>query len=84
MVFCTRTSARRVCYSRVRVILTIVRFWGWTENDREQAIAKEEVASGAVPGIGPSQLSEEMQGAAFRNSYFSQLNFGASSFSLIY
>ncbi|WFD40876.1 uncharacterized protein MJAP1_003867 [Malassezia japonica] len=51
------------------------RFWGWTENDREHERAKEEVASGKVAGIGASSLSPEMQGAAFRNSLFSQLNF---------
>lgn len=73
--FC-RISARRVrnCASAV---LTAVRFWGWTENEREQGIAEQEKENGApVPGFGKSHLSEEMQGAAFRNSLHSQLNFG--------
>lgn len=52
-----------------------VRFWGWTENEREQAHAQAEVAAGKAPGFGTSSLSDEMQGAAFRNSVFSQLNF---------
>ncbi|WFD36755.1 hypothetical protein MCUN1_003642 [Malassezia cuniculi] len=55
---------------------TSLRFWGWTENEREVALASEEVASGNVPGFGKSQLTDEMQGAAFRNSVNSQLNFG--------
>lgn len=74
MVSCSHTSARRV-----RTLTNAVRFWGWTENDREHERAKEEVASGKVAGIGASSLSPEMQGAAFRNSLFSQLNFGTLS-----
>lgn len=53
-----------------------MRLWGWTENAREAGIADEEVQSGNVPGTGPSQLTEEMQGASHRNSVNSQLNFG--------
>ncbi|WFD32493.1 hypothetical protein MSPP1_003541 [Malassezia sp. CBS 17886] len=51
------------------------RFWGWTENKREAEIAHAAADKGSVPGEGKSALSEEMQGAAFRNSLFSQLNF---------
>lgn len=53
-----------------------MRFWGWTENDREVELAKDEVESGKVPGYGKSQLTDELQGAAYRNSANSQLNFG--------
>ena len=52
------------------------RFWGWSENEREQSLASKEKESGDVPGFGKSSLSEEVQGSAFRNSLFSQLNFG--------
>ncbi|EDP43388.1 hypothetical protein MGL_2398 [Malassezia globosa CBS 7966] len=54
------------------------RFWGWTENAREQELAKAEVASGDVPGQGKSSLTDELQGVAHRNSAFSQLNLGTS------
>ena len=56
----------------------LVRFWGWTENAREQELAKAEVASGDVPGQGKSSLTDELQGVAHRNSAFSQLNLGTS------
>ncbi|WFD24599.1 hypothetical protein MEQU1_003302 [Malassezia equina] len=50
------------------------RFWGWSENEREQSMAQAEAASGNVIGQGKSTLTKEMQGAAYRNSIFSQLN----------
>ena len=50
------------------------RFWGWSENEREQQRAREEAQSGTVIGQGESSLSDEMQGVAHRNSVFSQLN----------
>ena len=50
------------------------RFWGWSENEREQQRAQEEAQSGTVIGQGESSLSDEMQGVAHRNSVFSQLN----------
>jgi len=39
-------------------------------------MAQAEVASGSVIGQGKSSLTKEMQGAAYRNSIFSQLNLG--------
>lgn len=56
--------------------LILVRFWGWTENEREQSMAQAEAASGTVIGQGKGTLTKEMQGAAHRNSLFSQLNLG--------
>lgn len=53
-----------------------VRLWGWSENERECELAKAEEAKGVVDGFGKSSLSKEMQGAAYRNSLFSQLNLG--------
>ena len=38
------------------------RFWGWSENEREQQRAREEAQSGSVIGQGESSLSDEMQG----------------------
>ncbi|WFD04014.1 hypothetical protein MOBT1_002711 [Malassezia obtusa] len=52
------------------------RLWGWSENEREQERAKSDAEAGKVPGMGESSLSPEMQGVAFRNSVFSQLNLG--------
>ncbi|PKI85494.1 hypothetical protein MVES_000066 [Malassezia vespertilionis] len=51
------------------------RFWGWSENEREVERAKKDKEAGKVIGRGESSLSDEMQGAAFRNSLYSQLNF---------
>jgi len=39
-------------------------------------MAQAEAASGNVIGQGKSSLTKEMQGAAYRNSIFSQLNLG--------
>lgn len=65
------------------VLTFAVRFWGWSENEREQEMAKEESAKGTVPGFGQSNMTEEMQGAAHRNSIFSQLNLGMSFMSVL-
>ncbi|PWN48651.1 hypothetical protein IE53DRAFT_333322 [Violaceomyces palustris] len=54
------------------------RFWGWRENEIEQAREKAELAAGIKPyGTDPSQsdLTPFMQGVAHRNSVFSQLKF---------
>ncbi|KAN0062545.1 hypothetical protein ACQY0O_005077 [Thecaphora frezii] len=54
------------------------RFWGWTENEVEQAKAKADIAAGIKPpGTDPSQsdLTPFLQGVAHRNSAFSQLKF---------
>jgi len=53
---------------------TLVRFWGWRENEVEQARASSEDPSN-IPGFGESDLSPYMQGVAHRNSAFSQLKF---------
>jgi len=56
------------------------RFWGWTENAREQALDVAELSERARQGkpiYGESDQPEWVQGAAYRNSAFSQLKFGA-------
>jgi hypothetical protein len=57
----------------------IVRFWGWSENAREQAMDFAELSQRAKEGkplYGQSDMSEYNQGVAYRNSAFSQLKFG--------
>ena len=56
-----------------------VRFWGWSENQREQEMDKEEMSERIRQGqplYGHSDQPEWVQGAAYRNSVFSQLKFG--------
>lgn len=58
---------------------TTVRFWGWSENKREEALDREELTMRAQQGLplyGESAQPEWIQGAAYRNSVFSQLKFG--------
>ena len=60
----------------------IVRFWGWSENAREQELDNKEMTERArlgLPIYGVSNEPEWVQGAAYRNSAFSQLKFGTSS-----
>ena len=60
-------------------VQSTVRFWGWTENAREQALDFAELSERARQGkpvYGESDQPEWVQGAAFRNSAFSQLKFG--------
>lgn len=57
------------------------RFWGWTENEAEQAKAKAIAAAGRKPpgyDTSNSDLTPYMQGVAHRNSVFSQLKFSTS------
>lgn len=54
------------------------RFWGWTENQREQEMDMKELSERARKGLpiyGESGEPEWVQGAAYRNSAFSQLKF---------
>ncbi|KIP09993.1 hypothetical protein PHLGIDRAFT_101835 [Phlebiopsis gigantea 11061_1 CR5-6] len=56
------------------------RFWGWSENSREQELDKSEMTERArlgLPIYGHSNEPEWVQGAAYRNSAFSQLKFAA-------
>lgn len=53
-----------------------VRFWGWTENKREEQKDFAELSDRARRGLplyGESDQPEWIQGAAYRNSAFSQL-----------
>ncbi|KAF7798678.1 hypothetical protein EIP86_009902 [Pleurotus ostreatoroseus] len=57
-----------------------VRFWGWSENEREQQMDREEMTERIRQGqplYGHSDQPEWVQGAAYRNSVFSQLKFAA-------
>ncbi|KAF8587852.1 hypothetical protein K439DRAFT_1630307 [Ramaria rubella] len=56
------------------------RFWGWTENEREQALDFAELSERARQGkplYGESDQPEWVKTAAANNSTFSQLKFGA-------
>ncbi|KAJ4473597.1 C-terminal of NADH-ubiquinone oxidoreductase 21 kDa subunit-domain-containing protein [Lentinula aciculospora] len=57
-----------------------MRFYGWTENKREEEMDFEELSQRAKEGkplYGESHQSPWVQGAAHRNSVFSQLKFSA-------
>lgn len=56
----------------------IVRFWGWSENKREEEMDLEELrnrASQGLPLYGTSYQPDWVQQAANRNSQWSQLKF---------
>ncbi|EPQ56442.1 hypothetical protein GLOTRDRAFT_40336 [Gloeophyllum trabeum ATCC 11539] len=56
------------------------RFWGWTENKREQELDFAELSQRAREGkplYGESHQPEWVQNAAYSNSVFSQLKFAA-------
>ena len=58
--------------------LLLVRFWGWTENEREAAMDLTELRARAQQGLplyGESDQPEWIQQAAHSNSAFSQLKF---------
>ncbi|KAF8329490.1 NADH-ubiquinone oxidoreductase complex I, 21 kDa subunit-domain-containing protein [Cantharellus anzutake] len=57
-----------------------LRFWGWTENKREQEMDFAELSKLAREGkplYGETNETPFIQGVAYRNSVFSQLKFGA-------
>ena len=59
----------------------VVRFWGWSENKREEAKDLAELSDRAKRGLplyGESDQPEWIQGVAYRNSAFSQLKFRTS------
>ncbi|KAK7056287.1 hypothetical protein VNI00_002840 [Paramarasmius palmivorus] len=56
------------------------RFWGWTENKREEEMDLAELTQRAKEGkplYGESNQPDWVLGAAYRNSVFSQLKFSA-------
>lgn len=64
-----------------RLVGYIVRFWGWTENKAEEERDFAELSQRARDGLplyGESLQPEWVQGAAYRNSAFSQLKFRTS------
>ncbi|KAI0091716.1 NADH-ubiquinone oxidoreductase complex I, 21 kDa subunit-domain-containing protein [Irpex rosettiformis] len=57
-----------------------LRFWGWSENKREEELDRQELSERARKGLplyGTSNEPEWVQGAAYRNSAFSQAKFQA-------
>lgn len=67
------------------VLLTFssaVRFWGWSENEREQALDLAELSERVRQGkplYGHSDQPEWVKASAANNSTFSQLKFGESN-----
>lgn len=60
----------------------IVRFWGWSENKREEQKDLAELSDlyrRGLPLYGESDQPEWIQGVAYRNSAFSQLKFRTST-----
>ncbi len=58
-----------------------VRFWGWSENKREEQKDLAELSDRAKRGLplyGETVQPEWIQGVAYRNSAFSQLKFRTS------
>lgn len=56
----------------------LVRFWGWSENKREEDLDLAELSQRAAEGkplYGTSSQPEWVQGTAYRNSAWSQLKF---------
>ena len=71
-----RPKSCRTCVSNYSSPL--VRFWGWTENERESAMDLTELRARAQQGLplyGQSDQPEWVQQAAHSNSAFSQLKF---------
>lgn len=65
----------------IDIISRIERFWGWTENKREEELDFAELSQRAREGLplyGESHQSLWVQGAAHRNSAYSQLKFCTS------
>ncbi|KAG0279267.1 hypothetical protein BGZ95_001797 [Linnemannia exigua] len=57
-----------------------LRFWGWEENAREQAMNRKEMdarAAAGLPAYGEPTMDEAAQAAAARNSKFAALKFAA-------
>ncbi|OAQ30435.1 hypothetical protein K457DRAFT_155004 [Linnemannia elongata AG-77] len=57
-----------------------LRFWGWEENVREQAMNRKEMdarAAAGLPAYGEPTMDETAQAAAARNSKFAALKFAA-------
>lgn len=55
-----------------------VRFWGWSENKREEEMDLAELSQRVKEGkslYGESDQPEHVQASAYRNSAFSQLKF---------
>jgi len=65
-----------------RILLCIlVRFWGWTENEREVVKDKQEMEQRLKDGkplYGDSMMPQHIQDESARNSRFAQLKFSKS------
>ena len=78
-----RSSGTSPCASDVArlTFASTARFWGWSENKREEELDRlemEERTRKGLPLYGETDQPLWVQGAAFRNSVFSQLKFGES------
>ena len=68
-----------VFYLLPNIVPLSVRFWGWSENKREEELDRLEMQERArlgQPAYGRSDQPEWVQQAAHNNSVFSQLKFG--------
>lgn len=69
---------KRAAFRSLKSCIILVRFWGWTENEREAAMDLTELRARAQQGLplyGQSDQPEWVQQAAHSNSAFSQLKF---------
>jgi hypothetical protein len=68
-----------VIAATIYAFCTLVRYWGWTENEREAALYRrymqKRIDRGEAPH-GESVLSEHMQNLAVSNSQYAALKFG--------
>ena len=74
------TLLRPFSHARSLTTQIAVRFWGWTENKREEEKDFAELSQRAKEGkalYGESDQPEWVQGSAFRNSVWTQLKFSA-------
>ena len=80
-LFYLRPTASRFFKLFTLSSLFLVRFWGWTENEREAALDLAELRDRAQKGLplyGESDQPEWVQQAAYSNSAWSQLKFRES------
>ena len=90
--FCSRTRGRVVRLFYMKPCHTVnlfilVRFWGWSENEREAARDLAELRERAKQGLplyGESDQPEWVQQAAYSNSAWSQLKFREFSYPILW
>jgi hypothetical protein len=68
---------------QMHLVAILVRFWGWSENKREEErdfAELSQLAREGKPLYGESHQPQWVQNAAYSNSGFSQLKFSAYLF----